>query len=294
MYILYVCRSLAWEVRKSPSKRHGTFESYIAKQQHSDKPTTDHAHVTGQQPLDYSSSSSHDHGFNQGCSWADRVRGYSIPQTETNVQSKVHRNQSNVHGNWSNPAQQTRSNSHIHVVNDSVNDSETKDVETSVIGEKDVQRILKNTIEHDDNTTAVTTGVDDECVDELPVEEPPNINRLQTITTSSDGNTHLINIPPHSGTIATPTNNDTTLSPCNDSPTTPPRDMSHLDFQTTPNSDSKTTPTTKSWNEIMKQYDEERKEGDQLSWADRCESPPLDEEDLGIFSESRDTRSPGR
>ena len=52
------------------------------------------------------------------------------------------------------------------------------------------------------------------------------------------------------------------------------------------------------WNEVLQQYDEEEKQRNSFSWAERCESPPLSgmdfKSDENFLGDSRDTRSPGR
>ena len=52
------------------------------------------------------------------------------------------------------------------------------------------------------------------------------------------------------------------------------------------------------WNEVLQQYDEEEKQRSSFSWAERCESPPLSgmdfKSDENFLGDSRDTRSPGR
>ncbi len=298
---MYYYRSFAWEVRKSPSRRHGTFESYVAKQSQSDgntEPSRDHTHNTKQLSDRPSSSKSNNNGFGKDCSWADRVRGYSIlAQTDTTTQQ--HRTQSDTntqqHRTQSNIQHRTQSNT---VQSESVLESE-QDVENVLIQETDIQKgrdrtdkqLLLDNTEHVINDTS---HIDDQV--SLTMEESPSDNRLY------DDNTDIITTPTNNEDVVTPINNDGATPLCNDFQTTPPSDTmitSHLTSasKTTPSSDSETTPTTESWKDMMEQYNEEREGSDQLSWADRCESPPLsysDEDNLNIFSETRETRSPGR
>ena len=324
---------MAWEVRKSPSKRHGTFESYIAaKQQKSNTQTgvsdsdkkelaIKHTHLTtptghpSVHSLSPSIKSSTLGSSIQSCSWADRVRGYTIPQTHDQIKSESEKNrtQSAKHvaeTKGSHSKQSIASNSsstaqdHSGQVDKAENGRENcREKPTQKkegIGEElpsltdGGQKHALSNIGSDSNTLSLSNAPSNNQTTppSIPQTTPPSESDVtppsipQTMPPSeSDVTPPSIPqaMPPSEPQITPPLVSQTTPSSNADSPATPDSESHHA-----------ATPSVDSWKDMMKQYDDERERLEQLSWADRCDSPPLSLPSEEELSETRETRSPGR
>lgn len=267
-----LCRNVAWEVRKSPSKGHSTFETYLAKRQQrhqkpdkssnpaspAHNPPTQSPSTVSVNPIQnptppsierQSSSTIIKSSSSSGsCSWADKVRGYSIHE------STDHKDPS---------------------PNTSIKpDSEPSPESTTVI---------PSTLE--DNEEPIVTSNK-----EKPIVTSNGDNSSDCGSTHGDNNVHTIDIPLTDGVEIIPTEYDDNK---NILPT--PSSPSPSEDHNKPTTETNLTVTNvDSWKDMMKQYDEEVERRGDVAWADMCDSPPLVDEEFEELVNMRETRSPGR